>query len=281
MREGTNVAFHKQPIQPEEGFSQLVPEALDEVNHQVEDVSEMGEHQDGDHGGGDPDGGDHGGEDHGGSEGREVDEDLVPADEVEWPCAFCQKRFATVDLLMIHHEEVHRGETMVAKRVFQCQQCPRFFKEKKSFTKHKSMHSEGSKCGQCDKTFKNAIGLKIHTKSHTKEQSRKNVLKISKNRVEAMMENKNPEEQIVETIEKPMMITEDDSVTGEETWFDEEWVCGLCPKRFTGEDFLKGHLERKHAAEESGDHKKVFACRKCPKSFATLETTMSHRSAHQ
>ena len=55
MRESTDVAFHKQPIQPEEGFSQLVPEALDEVNHQVEDVNEMDEHQDGDHGGGDHD----------------------------------------------------------------------------------------------------------------------------------------------------------------------------------------------------------------------------------
>merc|ERR1719494_723462 len=30
VREGTNVVFHKPPIQPEEGFSQLVPEALDE-----------------------------------------------------------------------------------------------------------------------------------------------------------------------------------------------------------------------------------------------------------
>ena len=237
-------------------FSQMITEAVEEAKHPVDEVEEADE---------------------------EVEFDkteLVIDEEVEWPCAHCQKRFSAVALLLLHHKEAHREETIVKKRVFQCQQCPRFFKGMKSFVKHKDLHSEENKCEKCDKTFKNVIGLKGRMKAHMKTHSNENTFAISKNQ-ELMVDDKHQEK----TMEEIPMIIEDESnavavdVIAEERWYDEEWACGLCPKRFSGESYLTGHNQRKHA-EEPEKWKKVFACRECPKSFAILKNMTSHRSAH-
>ena len=235
-------------------FSKKITEA---VNRQADDVEEADE------------------------EAKEVEFDkteLIIDEEVEWPCVFCQKRFSAAALLLLHHREAHKDETVVKKRVFQCQQCPRFFKGMKSFVKHKDLHLEESKCEKCDKTFKNVIGLKGRIKAHMKSHSNENAFAISKNQ-ELIKDDKHPEK----TMEEIPMIIEDETnvvdVSSEETWYDEEWACGLCPKRFSGENFLTGHHQRKHA-EEAQKSKKVFACRECPKSFAVLKNIMSHRSTH-
>ena len=269
--------LHEVANQEEEGafdpnFSKIITQAVEDVKHRGDEVEEAKE--------------------------VEFDEkELIKDEEIEWPCGFCQKRFTAVDLLRLHHKEAHREEKMVKKRVFQCQQCPRFFKGMKSFVKHKDMHLEENKCEKCDKTFKNAIGLKGRIQAHMKTHSNENVFAISRNQ-ELIMDVKHPEKTMAEipiVMEGLPMIIEDDSndvavgviseeivpvgVLTKETWYDEEWACGLCPKRFTGENFLTGHHQRKHG-EELQKSKKVFACRECPKSFAILKNMESHRTTH-
>ena len=249
QQEGNKVLLHQPASQEGVLFDPNFTKTVQEVEHLVNDVVGVGEE----------------------FEERE----LVTAEEVEWPCGFCQKRFSPVARLLVHHEEAHKEKAIVKKRVFQCQQCPRFFKGMKSFVKHKDMHSEESKCENCDKTFKNAIGLKVHLKTHTKSYSNENAFAISKNQELIIMNKKHSEESMEG--ETPMIV--EGGANGFDTWYDEEWACGLCPKRFSGESFLKGHHQRKHA-EESETSKKVFACRECPKSFAILKNMMSHRVAH-
>jgi len=72
------------------------------------------------------------------------------------------------------------------------------------------------------------------------------------------------------------------STVEDESQYREEWICGLCTKRFSGEKFVNTHMEKKHAGE-AGKIKKVFACcvdDYCEKSFAILKNMKNHLSVH-
>ena len=274
--------------------------------------------------------------------------------EIEWPCSFCQKRFQQLKFLQVHHRNKHQDQTLVQKKVFQCQECPRFFTVKKSLLNHKAKHlrKKQTVCNVCNAVFETPSELKEHVISH--DLKMENPIAVAKNReilkkMKESEENVETEEIIFEHVEPQSHVSKENEmkVTDEifnaivesgaepfdmevsenegtdsasldesaeislstffpnivssennevvakkagdtpaenpsaekEDWYDEEWTCGNCPKRFAGEKFLDTHHNNKHK-DLTKLFKKVYACKECPKSFAILKNLRNHRNIH-
>lgn len=287
------------------------------------------------------------------------------SEEIEWPCNFCPKRFQKIKFLTSHHRNKHPDETLIPKKVYQCQECPRFFTAKKSLRNHTVNHLKRKtavQCNICNEMVDTQKELKEHMKGHT-EVKVENSVAIARNLelikqntqqndsteveedidedveedvddievqdesltmdvtdeifssiVEAdgfdestldealdNLEDKNDSENadmsitscFVPVEETPLVVAPPDVVVPKETievpmdaaeaeeedWYDEEWTCGNCPKRFAAEKFLNSHHTNKHN-ELTKITKKVFACRDCSKSFAILRNMKNHRAVH-
>jgi len=278
--------------------------------------------------------------------------------EVEWPCNYCSKSFQQINFLEDHHNMKHPEQSLVEKKIFQCQSCPKFFTTRKPFNKHKGKHLIGKgglrHCKKCSEVFNGTKDLMVHIKSSHPKSNIENTAAIERNlQLIKTFENKADEHlleseyesvtfddateatQGLQEARKPG--TTSDSGTGpkslyleasesvgesrtpfedgnnfrpvesqtsenvpvgksgkvssglpeesltsaleENVWYQEEWICGLCAKIFSGENFVNIHLEKKHIGETKRSTK-IFACKKCTKSFAVLQNMEAHLRTH-
>jgi len=255
--------------------------------------------------------------------------------EVEWPCTYCPKRFQQMKFLTNHHNNKHPEQTLVQKKIFQCQECPKFFTSRKPFTKHNSKHKnkeektrpkpkpkiENDAAIERNLQFIKQIEAEVDTLENEEqggtleenveetEDSQETPLfpgpdantetepvfmDVSESTTTVEEEEEEDNLVIVEpevcvnipeetTIDENQTAEEENvpNVTEEEVWYREEWICGLCTKRFSGETFVNTHFENKHVGEAKKS-KKVFACiiDDCTKAFQILHKMKSHLRIH-
>lgn len=109
-------------------------------------------------------------------------------------------------------------------------------------------------------------------------EEEQNILQVDSRSIKNM-----PEPPTAEISNQALAEKDVPSIAQDESLYREEWICGLCTKRFSGEKFVNTHMERKHAGE-AGKTKKVFACcvdDDCEKSFAILKNMKNHLSVHK
>jgi hypothetical protein len=79
--------------------------------------------------------------------------------ERPYPCPECGKSFTTSSYLLVHRRS-HSDE-----KPFQCELCLKYFKTRQLVKKHQVSHTDRKfECGDCKKTFKQKKSYKLHSK---------------------------------------------------------------------------------------------------------------------
>ncbi|KRZ06010.1 Zinc finger protein [Trichinella zimbabwensis] len=192
----------------------------------------------------------------------------------EHKCNMCSMNYISALLLKRHMKEEHD------EIPYMCGFCPKRFKWKSNFLKHKEVHNAHFKftCNQCNTNFPSQAAVDVHFKSKHMERIREHVCPLcqksfyeKESLTKHMREHNGPfytcgqcGRQFVEEALLKKHIT-----IHTET---RHYVCNVCEKMFSRASSLSAHL-RIHSGER--------AYNSCWKAFSKLEDLQMHVDGHR
>ncbi|KRZ74664.1 Zinc finger protein with KRAB and SCAN domains 8 [Trichinella papuae] len=198
----------------------------------------------------------------------------------EHKCNMCSMNYISALLLKRHMKEEHD------EIPYMCGFCPKRFKWKSNFLKHKEVHNAHFKftCNQCNTNFPSQAAVDVHFKSKHMERIREHVCPLcqksfyeKESLTKHMREHNGPfytcgqcGRQFVEEALLKKHIT-----IHTET---RHYVCNVCEKMFSRASSLSAHLPIHKTVHKRN---KLYQCSSCWKAFSKLEDLQMHVDGHR
>ncbi|XP_003374817.1 zinc finger protein [Trichinella spiralis] len=172
----------------------------------------------------------------------------------EHKCNMCSMNYISALLLKRHMKEEHEHKILHTDEIpYMCGFCPKRFKWKSNFLKHKEVHNAHFKftCNQCNTNFPSQAAVDVHFKSKHMERIREHVCPLCQ---KSFYEK--------ESLTKHMREHNGPFYT-----------CGQCGRQFVEEALLKKHItihtETRH-----------YVCNVCEKMFSRASSLSAHLRIH-
>ncbi|KRY13741.1 Zinc finger protein [Trichinella patagoniensis] len=213
----------------------------------------------------------------------------------EHKCNMCSMNYISALLLKRHMKEEHEHKILHTDEIpYMCGFCPKRFKWKSNFLKHKEVHNAHFKftCNQCNTNFPSQAAVDVHFKSKHMERIREHVCPLcqksfyeKESLTKHMREHNGPfytcgqcGRQFVEEALLKKHIT-----IHTET---RHYVCNVCEKMFSRASSLSAHLrihsgERAYKCKTLHKRSKLYQCSSCWKAFSKLEDLQMHVDGHR